>query len=80
MERTKPIAVLSSNRCKTVVWIQQTYGADFKPTRSGALVNSGPTMFVIIQNWEDALGWEFSDMLIAPNYVGLEREVRSRIK
>lgn len=80
MEHIKPIAVLSSYHHETLVWIRQTYGADLKLTPSGALVNRGPTMFVIIQNRAHVLGWEFSDMLIAPDYESLESIVRSRIR
>ena len=78
--KDRPIAVLSSNYAATIDWLEETRGAKPRHPFSTFCNDANGKTFLIIAKYEEALGWEFSDMLIAPDYESLETTVRSRIK
>ena len=76
----KPIAVISSNLQATMRWIQETQDIVSFNWAQKAFTDRHNNIFVIINNEEQALSWEFSGMIVAPDYYHLEHVVKTRIR
>jgi hypothetical protein len=76
----KPVAVVSSNYYETLNWIRNNWDVVAEDQINNRIRLKDGRTLVIINNREGALGWEFSDYLIAPNYSTLVDVVKSRIR
>jgi hypothetical protein len=77
----KPIAILSTNREATIAWAVNELGVDRVQYSSKRLTNTKAKLeYVIIQEKEECLSWEFQSVIIAPDYESLEDVVRTRIR
>lgn len=80
----KPVAVLHNNLPQTIEWLMHHYDIGINEINMSMrmLTNRSGKRYVLICNLEQALAWEFSDVLIAPSYapVDLVQEVRQRVR
>lgn len=78
----KPIAVVADNISTALDWLRKQYGDEIRKVnmqnRRIDLYN-GMT-YVIVINKEQARGFEFSSMVVAPDYESLIDTVKRRIR
>lgn len=85
MTRFKPIAILSCNLERTIEWAVNTLGVNRIDMSARRLVKANAhgdhlITYIIIQNTEEALSWEFKEYIRAPDYFTLEDTVKERIR
>lgn len=76
----KPIAVLSSRLELTIEWLIATKEIHHINKARHQYTSNDGTRYIIIQKLDQARGWEFSDVIKAPDYEDLTMEVRARIR
>lgn len=81
----KPIAILSSNLERTIEWavnILEVNRVDVSNRRLVKADKDGVHLqtYIVIQDHEQALVWEFTDYVKAPDYFTLEDTVKTRIR
>lgn len=75
----KPIAILSTNLLSTITWMEKYNHVN--EVRGQLLRDTVHDIdYVIVQSIDDALGWEFSKYIKAPDYESLESIVQSRVR
>lgn len=75
----KPIAILSCNWERTVEWAVNELGVTNINVNNRAMKNKNQR-FIVIDEKEQCLSWEFSGYLKAPDYETLEDIVKTRIR
>lgn len=76
----RPIAVVYNHIHETLKWIQFLVPVKSSNLCDREVMLENGKRLILINNFEQARGMEFSDYLIAPNYYDLLMEVKSRIK
>jgi len=81
MSQSKPIAVICSDIAATFQWLKTNFDVDRIQAASRiASCSKDGKIYILILTAEQSYGWEFSDMIISPNYYSLEKIVKSRIR
>jgi len=76
----KLIAVVTDNIPATFRWLKEEYNIVRILAGSREAHKEDGTRFVLISNREQALSWEFSDVIVYPLYESLEMVCRRRIR
>jgi hypothetical protein len=74
------IAVLTSNIESTTQWMKDNYKIKQINLSQRMLLDESGVTFLLVSSREDILGWEFSDLIISPQYDDLVNLVKSRIR
>lgn len=76
----KPIAVVSDNWAGTIEWLKKTRKIVLMNVAQKILHDDADNTYVIINRKDEALGCEFSEVIVDPHYESLEKFCRIRIK
>jgi len=75
----KPIAVITNNIAGTMEYMKKNYDIVAVDMARKTLLTKEIT-YVLISSVEEALAWEFSGYIVAPNFITLIDVVRLRVR
>lgn len=79
--RNKPIAILSSDRNATMIWLKTTFDAmPMDSANSRMWMDKKGQQYWIVEDAMHTKGVEFSEYFKAPNYISLEDIVKTRVR
>jgi hypothetical protein len=79
-QKPSTIAVLHCNLDNTISWLKQNYEISSVSINRNMAVGTDGTLYVLVSNKDQILGWEFNSIIKAPSFYTLEDLARTRLR